>query len=95
MVSVFEAISWQQQVKYRYDIHFLLDQHFQLDFYSVSLLKQWSTDRHVTPNININLIPFVACLADIVYYTFQTVDIKKDDRDQRPFLIVSFATEIP
>ena len=54
----------QQQVKYRYDIHFLLDQHFQLDLYSDSLLTQWSTDRHVAPNININLTPFVAFLAE-------------------------------
>ena len=70
-MRTFSAISWRQ-VKYRYDIRFLLDQHSQLDFYSASLMKQWSTDRHVVPNRNIILIAFVlplnaACLAFFVF----------------------------
>jgi len=77
-MRTFSAISWQQQVKFRYDIRFLLDQHSQLDFYSASLLKPWSTDRHVVPHRNIILIPFVlplsaACLAE---------------KQQKPFIFV-------
>ena len=31
------------------DVHFELDQHVELDFYSVSSLKQKSRSRHVAP----------------------------------------------
>jgi hypothetical protein len=35
----------------------VLDQHAELDFYSASWLKQWSSDRHVAPLGHIILIP--------------------------------------
>jgi hypothetical protein len=31
------------------DVHFVLDQHAELDIYSVSSLKQQSAGRHITP----------------------------------------------
>jgi len=31
------------------EVHFVLDQHTLLDFYSASSLKQQSADRHVAP----------------------------------------------
>jgi hypothetical protein len=31
------------------DVHFVLDQHAELDFYSASSLKQQSAGRHVAP----------------------------------------------
>jgi hypothetical protein len=49
---VFSAISWREQVKFQWDndeVHFVLDQHPQLDYYSASSLKQQSADRHVAP----------------------------------------------
>jgi hypothetical protein len=55
------AISWRDQVNIQWDddkIHFVLDQHAQLDFHSVGSLKQQSSDRHVTPLAwRISLIP--------------------------------------
>ena len=39
------------------EICFDLDPHIELDFYSASLLKQQSADRHVTPLGHIILIP--------------------------------------
>jgi hypothetical protein len=38
-------------------VHFVLDQHTELDFYSASSLKQQSADRHVAPLGHIILIP--------------------------------------
>jgi hypothetical protein len=32
------------------DVHFVLDQHTELDFYSANSLKQQFTDRHITFN---------------------------------------------
>jgi hypothetical protein len=37
-------------------VHFVLDHHAELDFYSASSLKQQSTGRHVTPLGHIILI---------------------------------------
>jgi hypothetical protein len=48
----FSAISWREQVNFHRDddeVRFVLDQHAELDFYSINALKQQSTDRHVTP----------------------------------------------
>jgi hypothetical protein len=39
------------------DVHFVLDQHAELDLYSASSLKQQSVDRHVTSLRHILLIP--------------------------------------
>jgi hypothetical protein len=39
------------------DVHFVLDQHAELDFYSASSLKQQSTGRHVAALKHIILIP--------------------------------------
>jgi hypothetical protein len=39
------------------EVHFVLDQHAELDFYSASSLKQWSADRYVAPLWHIILIP--------------------------------------
>ena len=40
------------------EVHFVLDQHAELDFYGVRSLKQQSTDRHVAPLKHI--IPIVS-----------------------------------
>jgi hypothetical protein len=39
------------------EVRFVLDQHAELDFYSVSSPKQQSADRHVAPLGHIILIP--------------------------------------
>ena len=39
------------------EVHFVLDQHAELDFYSASSLKQQSAGRHVAPLVHIILIP--------------------------------------
>ena len=39
------------------EIHFVLDQRAELDFYCASTLKQHSADRHVAPLGHIILIP--------------------------------------
>jgi hypothetical protein len=39
------------------EVHFVLDQHAELDFYSASSLKQQSAGRNVTPFGHIILIP--------------------------------------
>ena len=44
-------------------VHFVLDQHAELDFYSASSLKQQSADRHVAPtghNMPIQIQPVFA-----------------------------------
>jgi hypothetical protein len=58
----FSAINlfWPEQVNFQLDddeVRFVLDQHAELDFYSVSSLKQQSSDRHVAPLGHIILIP--------------------------------------
>ena len=59
-IQNFSAISWQEQVNFQWDddeVHFVLDQHAELDFYSAKSLKQQSADRHVVPLGHISLIP--------------------------------------
>jgi hypothetical protein len=59
-LSNFSAISWREQVNFQWDddeVHLVLDQHAELDFYSASSLKQQSADRHVAPLGHIILIP--------------------------------------
>ena len=52
-MKIVQAISWREQVTYGWDddhdVHFVLDQHAELDFYSTSSLKQQSAGRHVAP----------------------------------------------
>ena len=53
-------ISWREQVNFQCDddeVHFVLDQHAELDFYVPNSLKQQSVDRHVAPLGHIILIP--------------------------------------
>ena len=38
------------------DVHFVLDQHDKMDFYSASLLKQQSLGRHIAPLGHVILI---------------------------------------
>ena len=48
----FSVILWREQVNFQWDddeVHFVLDQHDEFDFYSSSLLKQQSAGRHVAP----------------------------------------------
>ena len=47
----FSAVSRREQVNFQYDdeVHFVLDQHAELDFYSASSLKQQSANRRVAP----------------------------------------------
>jgi hypothetical protein len=48
----FSYISWREQVNFQWDddkVHFVLDQHAELEFYSASSLKQQSADRHIAP----------------------------------------------
>ena len=54
------AISWREQVNFQWDddeVHFVIDQHAELDFYSDSSMKQQSAGRHITPLGHIILIP--------------------------------------
>ena len=56
----FSAISWREQVNFQwddYEVHFVQDQHTELDFYSASSLNQKSAGRHVHPLGHIILIP--------------------------------------
>jgi hypothetical protein len=49
-----------KQVNFQWDdneVHFVLDQYAELDFYSASSLKQQSAGRHVAPLGHIILIP--------------------------------------
>ena len=48
-----------EQVNFQWDdeVRSALDQHAKLDFYSASLLKQQSVNRHVAPLGHIILIP--------------------------------------
>ena len=58
-LSNFSAISWREQVIFQWDddeVHFVLDQHAELDFYSASSLKQQSVGRYVAPLGHIILI---------------------------------------
>ena len=59
LFSANSAISWPEQVNFQRDddeVHFVLDQHTYLDFYSASSLKQQSAGKHVTPHGHIILI---------------------------------------
>jgi hypothetical protein len=74
--SKFSAISWREQVNLQRDddeVRFILDQRVELDFFSVSSLKQQSAGRHVAPlghviliraNQSLLFLLNVACLAD-------------------------------
>jgi hypothetical protein len=58
--AFFLAIAWREQVNFQWDDHevrIVLDQHVELDFYSVCSPTQQSTDRHVAPLGHIILIP--------------------------------------
>ena len=53
-------ILWREQVNFQWDddeVHFVLDQHAELDFYSACSLKQQSAGRHVAPLGHIIMIP--------------------------------------
>jgi hypothetical protein len=49
------------------EVHFVLDQHAYLDFYSDSSLKQQFANRHVTPLRHIILIPSQAVCSFSLY----------------------------
>ena len=55
------TISRREQVNFQWDddgeVHFVLDQHAELDFYSATSLKQQSAGRDVVPLGHIILIP--------------------------------------
>ena len=55
----------QQQVNFQWDdeVHFVLDQHTELDFYRAYPQKQQSAGRHVAPLGHIILIPSQAVFA--------------------------------
>ena len=59
--SNISAISWWEQVNFQGDnddeVHFVLDQHAEFDFYSASSLKQQFAGKHVAPLRHIILIP--------------------------------------
>ena len=58
--AIVSVISWREQVNVQWDdngVRFVLDQHAELDFYSVSSLKQQSAGRHVALLGHIILIP--------------------------------------
>jgi hypothetical protein len=49
-------ISWQEQVNVQWDddeVHFVLDQHAELDFHNASSLKQQSAGRHVASTLTL------------------------------------------
>ena len=51
---------YHEQVNFQWNdcaVHFVLDQHAELDFHNASSLKQQFADRHVTPLGHIILIP--------------------------------------
>ena len=57
----FSAISYRGEFDFQWDnddeVHFVLDQHAELDLHGASSLKQQSADRHVAPPEHIILIP--------------------------------------
>ena len=55
--AIFQLYHGENKLIYN-EVHFVLDQHAQLDFYSAhaSSLKQQPTGRHVAPLWHINLI---------------------------------------
>ena len=55
-MSHLSAISWREQATFDDDVHFVIDQHTELDFNSASSLKKQSAGRHVTPLGHIILI---------------------------------------
>jgi hypothetical protein len=64
--SAIFSISWREQVNFERnddEVRFVLDQHAELDFCSVSSLKQQSAGRHVAPLGHINLIPSLPVFA--------------------------------
>jgi hypothetical protein len=60
-------MSWREQVNFQWDddeVHFVLDQHAEFDFYSASSLKQQSADRHVVPLRHMLFLLNAACLVE-------------------------------
>ena len=60
ILTIFPAILLKEKYTFQWDdddVHFGLDQHAYLDFYSASSMKQQSTDRHVAPLGHVILIP--------------------------------------
>jgi hypothetical protein len=52
------AISWREQDNYQWDkVHFVIDQHAELHYYSTSSLKQQSEGRYVAPLGHTIIIP--------------------------------------
>ena len=47
--NIIKMMHNNQTLIYRYEVHFVLDQRAELDFYSASSLIQQSVDRHVAP----------------------------------------------
>jgi len=59
-LSNFSAVSWREQVNCQWDddeVHFVLDQRAELDFYGASSLTQQSAVKYVAPLVHIILIP--------------------------------------
>jgi hypothetical protein len=59
-LSNFSATSWREQDNFQWndddEVHFVLDQHALLDFYSAISLTQQSAERHVAPVGHIILV---------------------------------------
>ena len=55
--AIFQLYHGENKLIFNDEVHFVLDQHAELDFYSASSLKQQSADRHVAPLWHIILIP--------------------------------------
>jgi hypothetical protein len=69
--AIFSARSWREQANFQWDddeVHFVLDQHAELNFYSVSSLKQQFADRHVAPLGHIILIPCQPVLVNSLWF---------------------------
>ena len=59
-IKINVSLYLREQVNFKWDddeVHFVLDQHAELDFYSASSLIQQSVCRHVAPLGHIILIP--------------------------------------
>jgi hypothetical protein len=66
----FSAISWQEQGNFQWydeEVHFVLDQRAELDFYSASSLKQQSEDWHVVRRGHIILIPSLCSFSLMIH----------------------------
>jgi hypothetical protein len=64
-------MSWPKEVPFwwdDYDVHFVLDQHDWLDFYSAGSMKQQSVCRYIAPLGHIIPIPSQTVFALITYW---------------------------